>query len=195
MGKVSTRSFNLFKYCSNSSSDALISCYIYLFTNSLIVYWPPLRIRTWVVGFKIISGDHYTITAHIYGSGGQAASAQIFFAGVLGSGSFTWGSFGEVGVRWESDGEVGGQTPGSLSNSGIDLQKHCQRQYLDLSAHLIRSHHNFFQAFSLAIGSILALTKVVLIIWLYHLLTLLFIDLYYISVIVRCKPPAVLSQQ
>ena len=25
-------------------------------------YWPPLRILTWVAGFKIISGDHYTTT-------------------------------------------------------------------------------------------------------------------------------------
>ena len=29
-----------------------------------IVYWPPLRIRTRASGFKIISGDHYTTTAH-----------------------------------------------------------------------------------------------------------------------------------
>ena len=27
------------------------------------VYWPPLRIRTWAAGLKIISGDHYTTTA------------------------------------------------------------------------------------------------------------------------------------
>ena len=32
--------------------------------RSLIVYWPPLRIRTRAAGFKIISGDHYTTTAH-----------------------------------------------------------------------------------------------------------------------------------
>ena len=32
--------------------------------QSLIVYWPPCRIRTWAAGFKIISGDHYTTTAH-----------------------------------------------------------------------------------------------------------------------------------
>ena len=35
MGKVSTRSFNSFQYCSNSSYDALILCYIYLFTIQL----------------------------------------------------------------------------------------------------------------------------------------------------------------
>ena len=33
--------------------------------RSLIVYWPPLRIRTRAAGFKIVSGDHYTTTAHI----------------------------------------------------------------------------------------------------------------------------------
>ena len=32
--------------------------------RSLIVYWPPLRIRTRTAWFKIISGDHYTTTAH-----------------------------------------------------------------------------------------------------------------------------------
>ena len=29
-----------------------------------LVYWPPLRIRTRAAGFKIVSGDHYTTTAH-----------------------------------------------------------------------------------------------------------------------------------
>ena len=32
--------------------------------RSLIVYLPPLRIRTRAAGFKIISGDHYTTNAH-----------------------------------------------------------------------------------------------------------------------------------
>ena len=33
--------------------------------RSLIVYWPPFRIRTWAAGFKIINGGHQTLsTAH-----------------------------------------------------------------------------------------------------------------------------------
>ena len=32
--------------------------------EALIVYKPPLRTRTRAAGFKIISGDHYTTTAH-----------------------------------------------------------------------------------------------------------------------------------
>ena len=35
-------------------------------SNPYIVYWPPLRIRTRVGGFKIISGDHYTTTAQCW---------------------------------------------------------------------------------------------------------------------------------
>ena len=32
--------------------------------RNVSVYWPPLRIRTRAAGFKILSGDHYTTTAH-----------------------------------------------------------------------------------------------------------------------------------